>query len=66
MHPAEHAEHYPDKPAVIMARTGEVVTYRDLDTNSNRAAHVFRAAGCQIGDVVAILLGNGPRFHEIA
>jgi len=66
MHPSEHAKLYPDKPAVIMAASGRQVTYGELDANSSRGAHVFRSRGCQIGDAIAILLGNNPRYHEVA
>ena len=39
----------PDKPAVIMASSGKVVTFRELDEESNRLAHLFRAAGLRPG-----------------
>ena len=37
----------PDKPAYIMAASGETVTYRQLDERSNRVAQLFRALGPQ-------------------
>jgi long-chain acyl-CoA synthetase len=45
----------PDKPALIMSRTGEVITYRRLDERSNQAAHLFRSLGLRPGDCMAIL-----------
>ena len=36
MHPGEIARAHPNKPAYIMASTGETVTYRQLDEESNR------------------------------
>ena len=38
----EHARATPDKPAIVMAKTGAVTTYGDLEAASNRAAHLFR------------------------
>ena len=36
MHPGVHAATDPDKAAYIMAGTGHVVTYRELDDEANR------------------------------
>ncbi len=65
MYPGAHARTIPDHPAVIMARSGEVVTYRQLDERSNRLAHLLRDAGLQRGDSVALMVENHPRFHEL-
>ena len=65
MHPFHHAKKTPDKAAYIMADTGEVVTYRQLDERSNQVAHMLRALGLVAGDHIAILLENHPRFFEI-
>ena len=65
MHPFIHAKTHPDKPAYIMAATGEAVTYRQLDDQSNRIAQFFRAAGLKAGDHIALFLENNPRFFEI-
>ena len=46
MHPGLHAQTTPDKPAVIMAGSGEVVTYRELDERSNRLAQLCGPPGC--------------------
>jgi len=65
MHPSIHAKTTPDKPAYIMAGSGETVTYRQLDERSNQAAHLFRSAGLGVGGSVAFFLDNGPRYHEL-
>lgn len=65
MHPFHHAKKTPDKAAYIMADTGEVVTYRQLDDRSNQVAHMLRALGLVAGDHIAVLLENHPRFFEI-
>ena len=66
MHPSVHAAQNPDKPAVIMASTGAVQTYGQLEAESNRFAHLFRANGLQIGDTVAICLENHPQYFSVA
>ena len=45
MHPSIHAAAMPDKPAYIMAASGETVTYGQLDARSNQGAHLFRSLG---------------------
>ena len=54
--------HHPDKPAVVMAGSGQVVTYRELDAEANRVSHLFRSLGLRPGDHVAFCLENHP-FH---
>ncbi|MEU8249246.1 AMP-binding protein [Nonomuraea sp. NPDC048916] len=66
MHPGAIAAVTPDKPAVIMAGSGQVVTYRQLDEESNRLAHLFRDAGLRPGDHIAFMLPNHPLFLAIA
>ena len=41
MLPRNHAAKNPDKPAYIMARSGEVVTWRDFDQRLNRCASSY-------------------------
>ena len=65
MHPAVHAEKTPDKPAYIMARSGRVVTYRELDERSNQAAHLFHSLGLRRGDHVAFCLENHEAFFVL-
>ena len=64
-HPFHHAARTPDKPAYVMARTSETVTYRQLEDRSNQGAQLFRALGLERGDVIALLLENGARYFEI-
>lgn len=66
MHPSLHARSTPDKPAYVMAGSGEVVTYQQLDERSNQAAHFFRSQGLHAGDVVAVWMENNARYLEIA
>jgi len=66
MHPKDHAQTHPDRPAYIMAGSGETVTYKQLDERSNQGAQLFRSLGLKTGDVIAILMENHPRFFEVA
>lgn len=54
-YPREHA-------AIVMASTGETLTYGELEDRSNQVAHLFRQLGCQRGDGVAVVLENHPLF----
>ncbi|GGC66165.1 acyl-CoA synthetase [Chelatococcus reniformis] len=64
-HPSIHAQTTPEKPAYIMARTGETVTYGELEARSNQAAQLFRSLGLKPGDHIAVLLENNARFYEV-
>ena len=65
MHPSVHARSNPDKPAVIVAETGEIVTFGELDAASNRAAQLFRSKGLQHEDVVAFMCENTPHYYGL-
>ena len=62
---AVHAAAAPEKIATIMLQSGETLTYRELNERSIRLAHVFRAAGLESGDVVALFMENNIRYHEV-
>src|SRR5262250_3191404 len=65
MHPSIHARTSPDKPAYIMASTGETVTFGELDARSNQGAHLFRSLGVEAGDAIALFIDNSPRYYEV-
>ncbi len=65
MHPRVHAEAISAKPALIMAATGECVTYAALEARANRGAHALRALDLQNGDAVAIACDNRLEFFDI-
>ncbi|MEV4733651.1 acyl-CoA synthetase [Saccharopolyspora sp. NPDC049426] len=65
MYPGVHAVTMPDKPALIMAGSGEVLTYRELDERSLRLANALRASGLSKGDVVAVLSDNNLHAYEV-
>ncbi len=58
MHPFHHAASQPDTPAIIMAGSGETLTYAGLEAESNRIAHLLRGLGLLRGDTIAILMHN--------
>ena len=63
MYPGTYAQTTPDKPAYIMAGSGEVVTYRQLDARSNQCAQLFRSLGLTTGDSIALCLEKIGRAH---
>jgi len=65
MYPGAHLAARPDHPAVIMSDSGWTQTYAELDAAANRLSRLFRAAGLQPGDHVALCLENHPRFMEL-
>ena len=64
-HPSHHAAQSPDHPAMIVADTGEVLTYRQLDEGSNRFAHLLRSLGLKPGSRIAVMLRNGVEFPQV-
>src|SRR6516225_6764849 len=64
MYPGPHAVQRAAQPAIIMAGSGETVTYRELEARANRLAHLLRAAGLKRLDHYAIFMENHPRFVE--
>ncbi|HUB85555.1 MAG TPA: acyl-CoA synthetase [Rhizomicrobium sp.] len=65
MHPSTHARTTPDKPAIVMASTGETLTYKQLEERSNQGAQLFRSLGLKPGDGIAIFMENNARFLEM-
>src|SRR5947209_11933331 len=64
-HPFHHAKSTPDKPAYIMAGSGERVTYAQLEARSNQGAHWLRSLGVNAGDGVAFFMENSARYYEL-
>jgi long-chain acyl-CoA synthetase len=66
VNPELHARQNPDKPALIMGTSGEIVTYRELDQRSNRLARLLHDREVSPGTPVAILMENHARYLEVA
>ena len=64
MYPGEYAVKHPDRPAFIMASTGQVVTYREFEERANRLAHLLRSYGLQRLDHFSIFMENNDRYLE--
>jgi acyl-CoA synthetase (AMP-forming)/AMP-acid ligase II len=65
MFPGHYAELSPNKPAVIDAATGSILTYKQLDDSANKISNLLRSNGLQVGDHVALCIENHPRYFEI-
>ena len=65
MHPTQHAAARPDHPAVIMAGSGETMTFGEMEHSANRFARLLRAHGLQPDDAFAVLLENRPEFFTL-
>jgi long-chain acyl-CoA synthetase len=64
MYPGEYATQHPDQPALVMAASGETLTFAEFEAHANRLAHLYRAAGLRRGDHVALFMENHIRYFE--
>ena len=64
MYLADHARLTPDKPALMSARTGEAVTFAQLDERSIRLARFLKQRGIGRRGHVAILMENNLAFMD--
>lgn len=65
MYPASFATAAPNRPALVMAGSGDQVTYAELDDRSARLAGLLHAGGLRAGDTVMLALENDVRWAEI-
>lgn len=65
MHPGVNGKKFPNKPAIIMSGSGQVITHGEMNELSNQGAHLFRSLGLKPGDSVAIMLENHHLFFPI-
>ncbi len=65
MYPGAHARSTPERAAVIMARSGEVMTYAQLDQRSNQVAQLLYHEGLRPGDHIAFCVYNSPTFFAL-
>ena len=64
MYPGKYAQLFADRPAFIMASSGETMTYGELEARSNRLAHLLRAQGLQRLGHYAVFMENNSRYVE--
>ena len=48
MHPGINGPKLKDKPAIIMAGSGDVITHQELNELSNQGAQLFRSLGLSL------------------
>ncbi len=65
MFPGVHAASNPDHPAIIMAGSGRVTTYGELEERSAALAGALHDRGLRKGDVIAVLSENAAEVMEI-
>jgi long-chain acyl-CoA synthetase len=63
--PGNHAREAPDRPAVVMAGSGETLTYAELADRSARVARLLVDRGLAPGERVALFAENGLRTLEV-
>ena len=66
MHPGINGPKLKDKPAIIMAGSGDVITHQELNELSNQGAQLFRSLGLKPGDSMAFMMENHRLFFPIA
>jgi long-chain acyl-CoA synthetase len=64
MYSGQHAATRAGQAAVIMAATGETITYGELEARSNRLAHLLRDHGLRRLDHYSIYMENNARYVE--
>ncbi len=64
MYTGSHATSRASQPAVIMARSGEIITYAELEARSNKLAHFLRSRGLKRLDHYSIFMENNARYVE--
>lgn len=59
------AQQHPDRPAIVMASTGQIITHAEHEAGANRLAHALRRHGLGKGDHFALFMENNNKFLEI-
>jgi acyl-CoA synthetase (AMP-forming)/AMP-acid ligase II len=65
LYPGTWAKRTPDKPAVVMAESGESISYAQLDDVANRLSRLFYEAGLRPGDHVAFCMENRVEYLAV-
>ncbi len=60
-----HAARTPDRPATVLASTGETVSFADLNERSRRLARFLGRRGMGLGDHLAVVMDNQLRYLEV-
>ena len=65
MYPGAIAQKSPDKAAIIMADSGETMTFQELHDYAEKVANLLQSAGLEPGDHIALCLENRLEFLPI-
>ena len=66
MYPGHWAKQKPEHLAAIDASSGESLTYRELDEQSNQLAQLMFARGLRRGDHVSVFMDNNLTYFVVA
>jgi long-chain acyl-CoA synthetase len=64
MFPGKYAQQFANRPAFIMASSGQSLTYGQLEARSNQLAHLLRGQGLQRLDHYAVFMENNAHYIE--
>src|SRR5579859_6036513 len=64
-HPRYHAVKDPEKAALVIADSGDKITYATLSAGADRAAQLLHSMGICEGDTIAIFLENHICYPEL-
>ena len=64
MYPGDYAKQHPDRPAVIMAQSGQVLTYAALEARANQLSHLLRSQSLAAYDHYSIFMENNREYME--
>ncbi len=64
MYAGKYAAAQPAQPCLIMASSGEVITYGEFEGRANQLAHLLREHGLQRLDHYSIFMENNSRYLE--
>ncbi len=64
MYPGEQVKVRPDQAAVVMAGSGETITYAELERRTNQLAHFLRRQGLKRLDHYSVFMENNARYVE--
>ncbi|HTI26865.1 MAG TPA: AMP-binding protein, partial [Kutzneria sp.] len=65
-YPGAHCAETPDKPAVVLAGTGEQLTFAQLDGSAHEIALALRDLGLGVRDHVCVWMENRLEFLQVA
>ena len=65
MYAGSYTSKNPDRVAILMAESGDQVTYKEFDARTNQLAHYFRNSGLKRLDHYAIFMENHLRYLEV-